>query len=351
MIIEMLANVMLWINAFPPSSGVSKTFSPRTIMTGTALDFNKHCQIPFGAYAEVHEDRNITNTMEERTQSAICLGPTANFQGSYKFLSLRTGKRITRKQFKELPMPDYIIKRVEAMSEREKQDKTITFSNRSGTDEADAGVYAGDNGPYDGPTNKAPGIAIEQPKAGTTPGVTAEDGVTPGVTPHESTGVITNEHAMEHDAEIQDGTTGVAPKEVTTATSIDEGVAGTDGNKDENPPPLGPPRSEDDSDDDDDDTDVDDGIETSHDEIPEDEVYQLKSMTPSIQRIHGLWPRKPRDNSHMHSHATVMHHAMTQYSLKKGLRNFQKFPESGRSGCFKGIKTSAYEGNVHTPTQ
>jgi hypothetical protein len=65
MIIELLAHVVLWINAFPPSSGVSKTFSPRTITTGTSLDFSKHCQLPFGAYAEVHEDRNITNTLEE----------------------------------------------------------------------------------------------------------------------------------------------------------------------------------------------------------------------------------------------------------------------------------------------
>jgi hypothetical protein len=103
MIIELLANVALWINAFPPSSGVSKTFSPHTIMTGTMLDFNKHCQIPFGAYAELHEDNDVTNTTTERTQPAICLGPKANFQGSYKFLSLKTGKCITRKQFMSYP--------------------------------------------------------------------------------------------------------------------------------------------------------------------------------------------------------------------------------------------------------
>jgi hypothetical protein len=47
-------------------------------------------------------------------------------------MSLRTGKRITRKQFTELPMPDSVIKRVEAMALKEKQDKTITFSDRSG---------------------------------------------------------------------------------------------------------------------------------------------------------------------------------------------------------------------------
>jgi hypothetical protein len=92
MIIEMITNVVLWINAFPPSSGVSKKFSPRTIMTGTALDFNKNCHILFGAYAKVHEDNTITKTMNERTQPAICVGPTANFQGSYKFLSLKTEK-------------------------------------------------------------------------------------------------------------------------------------------------------------------------------------------------------------------------------------------------------------------
>jgi hypothetical protein len=130
----------------------------------------------------------------------MCLGTTANFQGSYKFHSLRTGKRITRKQFKELPMPDSIIKRVEAMAEREQQEKTITFSDRSGnaitdvydspiegTEEAAAGLYDGNHGPNNGPTNEAPGIAIDQSEDGVTPGVTAEDGVTPGVTHHEST--------------------------------------------------------------------------------------------------------------------------------------------------------------------
>jgi hypothetical protein len=60
-------------------------------------------------------------------------------------------------------------------------------------------------------------------------------------------------------------------------------------------------------------------------------VYHPDSMTPSIQRVHGLRPRKPRDYSHMHSHATIMHHAMNQYSLKKGLRKFQKVGEEAVS--------------------
>jgi hypothetical protein len=83
MIIELIHFVVLCLNAFPPSSG--NTYIPRTIMTGTTLDYNKHCRLPFGAYVETHEDNEATNTMVELTRGAICLGPTANFQGSYIF--------------------------------------------------------------------------------------------------------------------------------------------------------------------------------------------------------------------------------------------------------------------------
>jgi hypothetical protein len=68
-------------------------------------------------------------------------------------------------------MPSSIIKRVEAMAIKEKQDKTITFYDRSGTpiadlydspneetNEAAAGVENGNEEAI----NKAPGIAIKQ---------------------------------------------------------------------------------------------------------------------------------------------------------------------------------------------
>jgi hypothetical protein len=96
-------------------------------------------------------------------------------------------------------------------------------------------------------------------------------------------------------------TTGVPPK----------GMALPDLNgEDDNPPSLDAPRSDDSNSDDED----------------EDQYYTYhpNTMTPSVQRAHGLRPRKARDYSHMFSHAIVVHHAMTQYSLKKGLRKFQK---------------------------
>jgi hypothetical protein len=91
MIVELMRFVVLWLNEFPSSSGVFITFRPRTIMTGTSLDYRKYCKIPFGAYVETHEENNAVNTIVGRTRGAICLEPTANFQVSEKFLLLRTG--------------------------------------------------------------------------------------------------------------------------------------------------------------------------------------------------------------------------------------------------------------------
>jgi hypothetical protein len=133
MIVELINFVVLWLNDFSPSSGIYKTYIPRTIMTGTTLDCNKHCKLPFGAYVETHGMNAPTNTMKERRRAAIWLGPTAIFQGSYKFLCLKTGRRITRKQFRELPMPKSVIEAVEALAERDKQDGNLEFNDRDGS--------------------------------------------------------------------------------------------------------------------------------------------------------------------------------------------------------------------------
>ena len=70
------------LNAFLPMNGLSKTYIPRTIITGKALDWKKIFKLRFGAYTQVHKDRNVTNTLEEITQGAICLGATGNLQGT-----------------------------------------------------------------------------------------------------------------------------------------------------------------------------------------------------------------------------------------------------------------------------
>ena len=92
-------------------------------MTGKTIDWKKSCKLHFGAYAQVHEDRNVTNMIEERTQEAIRLGPTGNLQVTYIFFSLQYEKNITRRQFTEVPTPTIITKRVAAMALAKKQNE------------------------------------------------------------------------------------------------------------------------------------------------------------------------------------------------------------------------------------
>ena len=95
MLIEMVYFCVLWLNAFPAKRGVSDAISPQEIMSGHKLDYNKHCKLPFGAYMQAHEEPTPSNSQQARTVGAICLGPTENIQGSYKFLNLHTGWKIT----------------------------------------------------------------------------------------------------------------------------------------------------------------------------------------------------------------------------------------------------------------
>jgi hypothetical protein len=170
-IIEIFYYAAFWLNVFPPSSGVSSTYSPQKIMTGTALDFTKHCKLPFGAYAEAHDEYPQTNTMAQRIHGVICLGLTGNFQGSYKMMCLTTGRKITRKQFQELPMPASVIKHIEAIANKEQQNKTFVFtdinSNPIEDNDASAGVdnNEDDNGNDDGGNaNNPPDILLDEPE-------------------------------------------------------------------------------------------------------------------------------------------------------------------------------------------
>jgi hypothetical protein len=60
-------------------------------------------------------------------------------------------------------------------------------------------------------------------------------------------------------------------------------------------------------------------------------------MTPLVQSTYGLRPKRARDYSHLH--ANIVHHAMTQYSLNRGLR---KFREKGEKAVEKEL------GQLHT---
>lgn len=69
----------------------------------------------------MYEPRQITNTQTARTIKCVALNPTNNAQGGYKFLTLNTGKIVTRNQWVELPVPDEVIREVEALGKQQKQ--------------------------------------------------------------------------------------------------------------------------------------------------------------------------------------------------------------------------------------
>jgi hypothetical protein len=112
MLIELVYHMVLWLNAFPTNSGVSETLSPRKIVYRHKLDFAMHCKSPFWMYCEVQDEPAPTNTMVTLSTPAILLGPTGNLQGTYKFLSLATRKKVKRCAFTLYPMPDLVIKKV-----------------------------------------------------------------------------------------------------------------------------------------------------------------------------------------------------------------------------------------------
>ena len=78
--------------------------SPRTIITGRHVDYNKHCKYEFGQYVQVHDQHD--NTMLPRTTGALALRPTGNGQGNFYFFSLTTGRVLNRVHATPLPMPD-----------------------------------------------------------------------------------------------------------------------------------------------------------------------------------------------------------------------------------------------------
>jgi hypothetical protein len=53
-------------------------------------------------------------------------------QGSYKFLSLTTGKKVTQRKFTEMPMTDSVIRRINSLGKKELCKSGLSFKNRKG---------------------------------------------------------------------------------------------------------------------------------------------------------------------------------------------------------------------------
>ena len=123
--------VVMWQNALLSKNGISQELSPREIVLRWQLDCKKHMKARFGAYCEVSDDSDITNTQDDRSTPSMCLGPTGNFQGTYKFFNLLTGDVIKRRNFTVLPYPNRMIKKINEWGAKNKLEAKLTFHDRN----------------------------------------------------------------------------------------------------------------------------------------------------------------------------------------------------------------------------
>jgi hypothetical protein len=125
MTVELVANCVFWLNIFPKIAGVSAKVSPRTLITGSNLDYHKHCTLQYGEYVHTHE-KGTNSTAIPRTIGAIAMRPTGNIQGGFWFYSLKTGRLINRGRCTPMPMPDEAIDRVHVLARRDPASRSLT---------------------------------------------------------------------------------------------------------------------------------------------------------------------------------------------------------------------------------
>jgi hypothetical protein len=159
MIIKLMHFCVLWLNSFPDKSGVSEKWRLMELILHHWLDVKLHCKTSFRAYCEMHTDPDITNTMERRTKWGICMGPTGNLQGSYKFMSLTPGKKIARHKFTEMLMTEAVMKQIKKWAMKDRVQNGLTFKNRNGEEYK---FNDDKNVPFPDIPVEAPGILTEQ---------------------------------------------------------------------------------------------------------------------------------------------------------------------------------------------
>eukprot|EP00804_Cyclotella_cryptica_P006122 CCRYP_010732-RA/>CCRYP_010732-RA protein AED:0.20 eAED:0.22 QI:0/0/0/1/1/1/2/0/901 len=134
MVIHLVKFVVMWVNALPHHNGISSVISPREMVLGLKMDFKKHCRVRSRAYMEASADEVITNTLRDRTERCIALGPTGNMQGSIACLNLDTNRVVSRRTVTALPMPDRVIKDVmrlgKSSKQKRKKELTLAFLDR-----------------------------------------------------------------------------------------------------------------------------------------------------------------------------------------------------------------------------
>ena len=96
---------------------------PRVRFTGRKPDYKKELGLGFGDYVECYNPACKSNRVEsERTQPCIALYPTANANGSWWFMNIKTKHRVRRTNWEKMVTTDLVIAAMNAFAEEQGTD-------------------------------------------------------------------------------------------------------------------------------------------------------------------------------------------------------------------------------------
>jgi hypothetical protein len=116
MILSLVTLAIKWINTFPLTCGISKTMSPAMIAQGLLKPNLKYKRKVYRSYALVYI--GTKNDQSARSVLAIALNPS-NKHGGHYFIPLYSSKQLHSCEWKELPIDDDVVNRVEELAGRE----------------------------------------------------------------------------------------------------------------------------------------------------------------------------------------------------------------------------------------
>ena len=262
--------------------------------------------------------------MATRTTGAIALRPTGNEQGGYYFFSLTTGRVLNRNRWTALPMPADVIDRVHVLARRTNAMQGLTFLDRIGNplvdpdddaDDSDDELYDPADDADDDADDNADDDDTDDDVADTDD--TDDDVLIAGVYPNE------NENDND-DAE-----------NINNDNGADEDNNDPDNDEDNDVPDDGNDIANNE-----DNNDPNDGNDNANNEDGGTEDTPQMTLEQEMDEKYGgrqsgydLRPRRPRDYSHLH--ATLEGIAMTQHSMKRGIK---LFGDAGVDAVLKELK-------------
>ena len=125
MVVMLVRFVIYWLNAIPPTNGVSSTISPSSIVKGSSKPNFNYEHLSYGTYVMAYV--GTKNNMKARSVPAIALAPSNEWGGFY-FMSLLTGKRIHAYKWNALPINNEVINQVHHLASSENQPELINGS-------------------------------------------------------------------------------------------------------------------------------------------------------------------------------------------------------------------------------